>query len=151
VYKPGVTNVVADAMSRWAYPASTQREDVSIHGSADSAAEVKNMEQPYPHIMSIYKTEDYKLDPLVRNQALIKLGVTPSQVKVDLFASFKNTQEKVFIDKDMDAFSYDWSQLCQEKNDILWANPPFSRLEEVVTKAITEKCKMVLCVPVWVT
>ena len=30
-YIPGKDNVVADAMSRWAYPASSAREDVSFH------------------------------------------------------------------------------------------------------------------------
>ena len=45
VYKPGKDNVVADAMSRWAYPASTAKGDVSIHGTAESAQEVKDMEE----------------------------------------------------------------------------------------------------------
>ena len=34
-YVQGSDNVVADALSRYAYPASSAREDVSIHGSAD--------------------------------------------------------------------------------------------------------------------
>ena len=132
-------------MSRWAYPAGTNKEDVCIHGSAESSEEFKQMEQQEKleeHlrvVMRVYKTEDYKKDPLIRNQALIKLGIQPCQVKVDLFASWKNTQEKHFIDKSMDAFSYDWSLLNHKKEDVLWANPPFSRMEEVVTKAIHEK------------
>ena len=43
VYIPGPDNVVADAMSRYAYPASSAREDVSFHGSAEASEEVKKM------------------------------------------------------------------------------------------------------------
>jgi len=32
-YIPGPENYVDDAMSLWAYPASSSREDISIHGS----------------------------------------------------------------------------------------------------------------------
>ena len=35
VYIPGEDNVVADALSRWAYPASKAFADVSIHGSEE--------------------------------------------------------------------------------------------------------------------
>ena len=45
IYMPGTTNIVADAMSRWAYPASTARDDVCAHGSADSAQEVRLMQE----------------------------------------------------------------------------------------------------------
>ena len=40
MYIPGPENTVADALSRWAYPASSAREDVSFHGSAYAKAEV---------------------------------------------------------------------------------------------------------------
>ena len=42
-YIPGPDNVVADAMSRWAYPASSAREDVSAHGSKEACEEVERM------------------------------------------------------------------------------------------------------------
>ncbi|EPS66701.1 hypothetical protein M569_08076, partial [Genlisea aurea] len=35
-YLPGNENVVADAMSRWAYPATSARQDVSWHGGAEA-------------------------------------------------------------------------------------------------------------------
>jgi hypothetical protein len=44
-YFPGKDNIVADAMSRFAYPASSSREDVCFHGSAESHAEVTKMIQ----------------------------------------------------------------------------------------------------------
>ena len=42
-YVPGPDNVVPDALSRWAYPASSSREDVSFHGSLEAKEEVKRM------------------------------------------------------------------------------------------------------------
>ena len=42
-YIPGPDNVVPDAMSRWAYPASSSREDVSFHGSVAAKEEVRRM------------------------------------------------------------------------------------------------------------
>ena len=42
-YIPGPENAVADALSRWAYPASSAREDVSFHGSAQAKEEVDNI------------------------------------------------------------------------------------------------------------
>ena len=42
-YIPGPENVIPDAMSRWAYPASSAREDVSFHGSLEAREEVKQM------------------------------------------------------------------------------------------------------------
>ena len=40
---PGPTNVVADALSRYAYPATSAREDVSFHGSEEARQSVKKM------------------------------------------------------------------------------------------------------------
>ena len=42
-YKPGKTNVPADAMSRWAYPACKALNDVSTHGSKEDSLEVKEL------------------------------------------------------------------------------------------------------------
>ena len=42
-YSPGKSNVPADAMSRWAYPACKALNDVSTHGSKEDAQEVKEM------------------------------------------------------------------------------------------------------------
>ena len=40
---PGPSNTVADALSRYAYPASSAREDVSFHGSEEARLGVKKM------------------------------------------------------------------------------------------------------------
>jgi hypothetical protein len=44
-YYPGKEILIADAMSRFAYPASSSREDVCFHGSAASHAEVTKLIQ----------------------------------------------------------------------------------------------------------
>ena len=40
-YLPGQENVVADAMSRWAYPATSERQDVSWHGTKGAKDDVQ--------------------------------------------------------------------------------------------------------------
>ena len=55
-YIPGKDNVVADALSRWAYPASSAREDVSFHGSVKAKEEVREM-------LRLEKEEDATLLP----------------------------------------------------------------------------------------
>ena len=44
-YIPGKDNVVADALSRWAYPASKAFADTSIHGSEQDAEEMEALIQ----------------------------------------------------------------------------------------------------------
>ena len=43
VYTPGPVNPVGDFFSRWAYPANPASGDVSIHGTARAAGDVRNM------------------------------------------------------------------------------------------------------------
>ena len=38
-YVPGAENLVVDAMSRWAYPAASSRQDVSWHGTREAKEE----------------------------------------------------------------------------------------------------------------
>jgi hypothetical protein len=42
-YLPGKDNLVADALSRFAYPATSSREDVSFHGSTAAHEEVTRL------------------------------------------------------------------------------------------------------------
>ena len=44
-YIPGPENLVADAMSRWAYPAGGERDEVSVHGSLESCLKVRQMQE----------------------------------------------------------------------------------------------------------
>ncbi len=43
VYVPGKDNVVADALSRWAYPASRAFADVSVHGGEQDELDVEGL------------------------------------------------------------------------------------------------------------
>ena len=159
VYKPGGDNIVAEAMSRWAYPASTAKGDVCTHGAAEFAEKVKEMEREQEEgrreemrqrtPMQEKENESYKLVGSVRDEALKEIHVPKKSIKIDLFASQENAQEAFFITPKMNAFTYDWSKLCSGLHDHLWANPPVSMMEKVITKAIMEPCKLVLCVPLW--
>ena len=93
--------------------------------------------------------EAYHIIPETRSQVLRKLGIDPSFIAVDLFASDQNSTASLYIDKDADAFSFDWSKLATPQQPILWANPPFSKIKQVIAKACVEPCKLVLCTPEW--
>ena len=56
VCKPESTNVGADAMSRWAYPACKAFNDCSMHGSAEDATALKELEDEEEQ----ERWEDYK-------------------------------------------------------------------------------------------
>ena len=43
VYMPGKSHIVPDTLSRWGYPASKAWADVSRHGNAEDAAEMKKI------------------------------------------------------------------------------------------------------------
>ena len=43
VYTPGLVNPVGDFLSRWAYPANPALGDVSMHGTAQAAGDVRDM------------------------------------------------------------------------------------------------------------
>ena len=71
-------------------------------------------------------TESYTVTEDMRNTIVAWAGITPT---VDAFASAKN---KRFPRHWKDAFQEDWS------SEILWANPPFSRMPEVIDKICLE-------------
>ena len=82
-------------------------------------------------------TESYTVTDALRDKVVAWAGFTPT---VDAFASAKN---KRFPRHWEDAFEEDWS------SEILWANPPFSRLSEVVDKICLEQARGILIVPEW--
>ena len=102
-------------MSRYAYPASQERQDVCIHGSAESAALVhKYMTEEKmsstltsPTSWSRRKShESYQLAPHIRDQVLKDLGVPKDNIVLDLFASKDNSLHPVFIDREQNAFTF---------------------------------------------
>ena len=130
LHKPRRENVVTDAFSRWAYPANVQRQDVSQHGDSMAAQQVKEMEtllrkqeretgQTYSAPSTPgdergkkapkWDPESYRLVGKLIQEATEQLGVCRNQVHVDLFASEDNVHERLYITKERDALSYDWS------------------------------------------
>ena len=81
----------------------------------------------------------YKMSASIRERILEELGVERGRVKVDLFASPKDSQEELFMTESNSAWFYDWQKFCREGH-YLWANPPFDELKKVVTKACLEPC-----------
>ena len=159
-YQPGHTNIPADAMSRYAYPASVERQDVTMHGSETSARLVHDMADHedmtarvldgwISMVSSRASRENYRLLPHLRSQALHSLGVSDRDLVVDLFASKVNATCSLFITKRMDAFGFAWDKLLTSPEQLLWANPPFSHMDHVVTKIILEPVRMILVCPEW--
>ena len=84
----------------------------------------------------------------VKDTALKFLGLQKN-FWCDLFANELNAQEKYYCTRANSAFKYNWSKLCNQGQNVLWANPPFSQLERVITKLVHEPCKLVLVTPNW--
>lgn len=99
-------------------------------------------------LFRVFQTEAYQLLPVHRNSAIAKLGLDREQIQVDLFASQKNKQEALFCSRRNSAWRYDWSLLASG-GSVLWANPPFSKIEQVLTKVVLEKVRMVITTPEW--
>jgi len=64
----------------------------------------------------------------------------------DAFASSANHRFPAYWTREEDAFAQPWDYATAGP---LWANPPFSCLEEVVTKAAREGCLMLVIAPEW--
>jgi hypothetical protein len=96
------------------------------------------------------REKGYKVDPKIRRKMFLKLGVERAFVHIDLFASEKDAQEKLFLTEHNSAWRYNWSKLCLDKG-VLWANPLFEDIKKVLTKACLEPCCMVLVTPLWKT
>ena len=63
---------------------------------------------------------------------------------VDAFASKENRRFQKFWDTQINAFRQDWG-----RERLLWMNPPFETLEEVVNKIIADKALAIIVVPEW--
>ena len=94
------------------------------------------------------RVKGYKVHPKIRTELLQKLGVDRDHIKIDVFASPADAQEKLFMSEQNSAWCYDWHKLSAN-GGILWANPPFNELRKTVVKACLEPCRMVLVAPAW--
>ena len=117
----------------------------------------------------MFRTESYQLIPALKTQAIVSLNVSPQELgpselvppittnpdlhgekviisscNVDLFASLKNRNERMFCCTSNSAWVYDWRSL-----GLTWANPPFSKMMQTLTKIALEEADMILLAPLW--
>ena len=123
------------------YPETDELSLVSL--SAKSCQkEGGNGLRPAQASLRIPRREAYSLLPSLREQVLIDLGdLRPT---VDLYANPKNHGEPLYCTPLNSCYSYNWHnfQLC-------WANPPWSNLEKMVTKAVLDRTQVVVICPDW--
>ena len=93
-----------------------------------------------------WETERYQVRSEVVQEILQALEVVPT---VDAFA---DSETHIFPrwwgegGECLDAFQTSW---CPEVVGCIWANPPFSRLQEVTQKIVQDKARVVLVCPDW--
>jgi hypothetical protein len=95
-----------------------------------------------------WASEEYAVRKQFIKDILMRLNCgTPT---VDAFATMKNRRWTQHWGPENpehpDAFKEDWSFA---KNGVIWANPPFSKLSQVVQKAKNDKVRMILICPEW--
>ena len=96
-----------------------------------------------------FNTEAYTLTQSVKERALESLKVAEKGFFCDLFANQLNAQEPLYCTRSNSAFRYNWTKLSANGQQILWANPPFTQLDRVLTKIVQNPCKIVLVTPNW--
>ena len=97
---------------------------------------------PSQSSLRISRREAYSLLPSLREQVLIGLGDLRSTVS--LYTNPKNHTELLYCTPLSSCYAYNWHtfQLC-------WANPPWSHLEKMVTKAMLDRAQVVVICPDW--
>ena len=91
--------------------------------------------------------ESYRLVPHVQEKVWEFFRMRP---EVDLFANHLNKVCSLYASPKSNAFRFDWKALHDELGP-LWINPPFSRMEEVMTKVAMEPCIALIVAPDWET
>ena len=105
--------------------------------------------QKMHRIFRLFKKESYTLIKELRLSALAKLDVSVTQICFDMFANHKMCQEGLYCTRQNSAWRYDWSKLRLFDSEFLWANPPFSQLDKVLTKLALEPTRLILVSPDW--
>ena len=97
---------------------------------------------PAQSSLRILRREAYSLLPSLREQVLIDLG--DLRLTVDLYANLKNHTEPLYCTPLNSCYAQNWHyfQLC-------WANPPWSHLEKMVTKAVLDGAQVMVICPDW--
>ena len=92
-----------------------------------------------------YLTENYQLARHVLENGLAALQVSLDDIQVELFASQHQHFMQLFCSRHLkNAFCFCWKAM-----DLVYANPPFSLLANVLTKIAYEGGRVVLCTPDW--
>ena len=93
-----------------------------------------------PPAQSSLRTSRNEAYSLLHLQVLINLGdLRPT---VDLYANLKNHTQPLYCTPLISCYAYNWHdfQFC-------WANPPWSHLEKMVTKAVLDRAQVVVICP----
>ena len=101
-----------------------------------------NVLPPAQYSLRISRREAYSLLPSLREQVLIGLGAF--RPTVDLYTNPKSHTEPLYCTLLNSCYAYNWHdfQLC-------WANPSWSHLEKMVTKAVLHRAQVVVICPDW--
>jgi len=116
-------------------PPKQQNQTVSPH-IAPASLQAGPGRRPRPQ-------ENYAVLHDLVQEACSRLGIAPVR---DAFAPPTNSRFPAPWSKAEDAFARAWAY---PHAGALWANPPFSRLNEVVTKASREGCLMPVVATEW--
>ena len=98
-----------------------------------------------------FKSERYMVRRSMYRKIVNHLGLEDNEPEVDMFADPELHQLPRWFGPGgvcKDAFSTSWDF---EIMGLGWANPPFSRLQEVIDKIVHDGCRCVLVVPMWPT
>ena len=113
-----------------------ETDELSLVSLSEKSCQKKggNILPPAQSSLRISWREAYSLLPSLREQVLIDLW--DWRPTVDLYANPKNHTEPLYCTPLNSCYAYNWHhfQLC-------WANPPWSHLGKMVTKAVLDQFK----------
>lgn len=94
----------------------------------------------YRHYSAKLHRESFTVTDAWFEQIVQWSDLTPT---IDVFASRRNKRLDSFWTQDSSAFMKSW------KHDVLWMNPPFSKLNNVLEKILQDEAQGILLVPLW--
>ena len=124
-HRPGMRNVLPDRLSRL-YPTFSWNQE-------DPSGIILNMP------IAPKENDDWKLNPILFKH----LNNIWGPHTVDLFATSVNAQLPKFYTKENSAFVHNW----HSENG--WANPPWSVIDAVIDKVITDQATITIVTPWW--
>ena len=94
--------------------------------------------------LTLFKREDYRLNPEVLKSTLGELGVSMEDIKVEWFATPENSIFDSYCTPSNSIYKFFLPSL-----GFSYANPPWSHLERILTKLSLEGGKVALVTPDW--